>query len=197
MATPHRTRATRPAKDMLLCLLEGRGQLTGVRDDPDRGTPGVDRVVRMEAVHLRRAVNVPQLQPGLPSPGRQLTQVPDHGQGFIELDKSPAAESYSCSTSGELMTLAHCGERDGNGTVDLSTLPPRVWIMANGTCRRCDRPAEAGPYCNPCAADVMAKALNPFHGGRRKRLPGQHGKLPPRPAQTPPRPSAQPPLFSP
>ena len=67
--------------------------------------------------------------------------------------------------------------------------------MANGMCRKCDRPAEAGPYCSSCAADVMAKALNPSHGGRRKRLPGQHGKFPRRPAQTPPRPSAQPPLF--
>ena len=69
--------------------------------------------------------------------------------------------------------------------------------MANGTCRRCDRPPEAGLYCNSCAADVMAKALNPFHGGRRKKLPGQHGKFPSRPAQTSPKPSAQPPLFSP
>ena len=59
------------------------------------------------------------------------------------------------------------------------------------------RPAEAGPYCSLCAVDVMAKALNPFHGGRRKKLPGQHGKLPSRPAQTSPKPSAQPPLFSP
>ena len=157
----------------------------------------MDRVVRMEAMHLRRALNVPQLRPGLPSPGRQLTQVPDHGQGLIELEKSPAAESYSCSTSGELMTVAHCGEKDGNGTVDFSTLPPRVSVMANVTCRRCGRPWEAGPYCSPCAADVMAKALNPFHGGRRKKLPGQHGKFPPRPAQTSSRPSSQPPLFSP
>ena len=69
--------------------------------------------------------------------------------------------------------------------------------MANGMCRRCDLPAEAGPYCSPCAADVMDKALSPFHGGRRKKLPGQHGKFPPRPAQTSPKPCVQPPLFGP
>ena len=56
--------------------------------------------------------------------------------------------------------------------------------MANPTCRSCDRPADTGAYCSSCAADIMAKALNPFHGGRRKRFPGQHGKLTPRPAQT-------------
>ena len=69
--------------------------------------------------------------------------------------------------------------------------------MTNGTCRRCDRPADAGPYCSSCAADVMAKALNPCHGGRRKKLPGQHSKFPSRPAQTSPALSSQPSLFGP
>ena len=69
--------------------------------------------------------------------------------------------------------------------------------MANGTCRRCDQPAEAGPYCSSCAADVRAKALNPFYDGRRKKLHGQHGKPPSRPSATPVSPSLQPPLFSP
>ena len=146
---------------------------------------------------LRRALDGPQLQLGLLLTGRGLAEVPEHRQGLIELEKSPAAESYSCSTSGELMTVAHCGEKDGNGTVDFSTLPPRVSVMANVTCRRCGRPWEAGPYCSPCAADVMAKALNPFHGGRRKKLPGQHGKCPSRPGAMSPKPYSKPPLFSP
>ena len=34
------------------------------------------------------------------------------------------------------------------------TLPTRASVMANAK----------------CAADIMAKALNPFYGGRRKRL---------------------------
>ena len=68
--------------------------------------------------------------------------------------------------------------------------------MANKTCRHCDRDADSGAYCSSCAADIMAKALNAFHGGRRKKLPGQHGKPPSRLRATSPKPSAQPPLFS-
>ena len=40
--------------------------------------------------------------------------------------------------------------------------------MANAKCRRCRRAADAGAYCSSCAADIMAKALNPVVGGRRK-----------------------------
>ena len=43
--------------------------------------------------------------------------------------------------------------------------------MANAKCRSCDHAADAGAYCSSCAADIMAKALNPFYGGRRKKLP--------------------------
>ena len=43
--------------------------------------------------------------------------------------------------------------------------------MANAKCRTCDHVAAAGAYCGTCAADIMAKALNPFFGGRRKKLP--------------------------
>ena len=65
--------------------------------------------------------------------------------------------------------------------------------MANGRCRRCDRPAEAGPCCSPCAADVMAKAFTPstaagggncpvstvnFHRVRRRRPPSPPCNLP-------------------
>ena len=42
--------------------------------------------------------------------------------------------------------------------------------MANAKCRSCDH-ASAGAYCNSYTADIMAKALNPFYGGRRKTLP--------------------------
>ena len=35
--------------------------------------------------------------------------------------------------------------------------------------KACDRAADAGAYCSSCAADIMAKALNPRFGGRRKK----------------------------
>ena len=41
--------------------------------------------------------------------------------------------------------------------------------MANAKCRICRRVADAGFYCGTCAADIMAKALNPVFGGRRKK----------------------------
>ena len=95
----------------------------------------------------------------------------------------------------ELMTVAHCRKKDGNGTVDFSTLPSRAEAMANAKCRTCDEAAAAGAYCSSCAADIMANAFNPFYGGRRKKLPGQQGRLPSRPAQTFPKPSSQLHLF--
>ena len=52
--------------------------------------------------------------------------------------------------------------------------------MANAKCSPCERSADAGAYCSSCAAAILAKALNPFYGGRRKKFP--------RPG--PPRPSA-------
>ena len=51
--------------------------------------------------------------------------------------------------------------------------------MANAECRFCDHGADAGAYCSSCAADIMAKALDPFFGGRRKKLPRPK---PPRPS---------------
>ena len=42
--------------------------------------------------------------------------------------------------------------------------------MGNVSCRRCRRnDADTGPYCGSCAADIMANALNPFHGSRKKK----------------------------
>ncbi len=49
--------------------------------------------------------------------------------------------------------------------------------MANAKCRSCDH--AAGAYCSSCAADIMAKALNSFFGGWRKKLPRPE---PPRPS---------------
>ena len=51
--------------------------------------------------------------------------------------------------------------------------------MANAKCRTCERSVDAGAYCSSCAADIMAKALNPFFGGRRKKFPRLE---PPRPS---------------
>ena len=42
--------------------------------------------------------------------------------------------------------------------------------MANAKCRRCRRAADAGAYYRWCAASIMAKALDPFIGGRRNML---------------------------
>ncbi len=43
--------------------------------------------------------------------------------------------------------------------------------MAECNCRRCRRAADDGPYCGTCAADIMAKALNPLYRVRRKKSP--------------------------
>ena len=51
--------------------------------------------------------------------------------------------------------------------------------MANAKCRTCDRAADAGAYCSSCAAAIMAKALNPFFGGRRKKLSRPEAPSPP------------------
>ena len=60
--------------------------------------------------------------------------------------------------------------------------------MADGKCRRCDRAADSGGYCGSCADGILAKALNPRHGGRRRK-----GARPEPPA--PARLSGQPRLF--
>ena len=44
--------------------------------------------------------------------------------------------------------------------------------MATAKCRSCDHAAAAVAYCSSCAAGIMAKALNPFFGGRRKKSRG-------------------------
>ena len=49
--------------------------------------------------------------------------------------------------------------------------------MSNAKCMTCDRAADAGAYCNFCAADNMAKALIPFHGRGLKK------SAPPKPSQ--------------
>ena len=43
--------------------------------------------------------------------------------------------------------------------------------MTNAKCSSCDHAADAGAYCSSWAEGIMAKALNPFFGGRRKKLP--------------------------
>ena len=55
--------------------------------------------------------------------------------------------------------------------------------MTDATCRNCDRTADAGAYCSVCAADIMAKAFNPFFGGRSKKSGRPE---PPRPPSTSP-----------
>ena len=45
--------------------------------------------------------------------------------------------------------------------------------MANTKCRSCDRAADAGAYYSSSAANIMAKALNPFLVGRGINSPGR------------------------
>ena len=54
--------------------------------------------------------------------------------------------------------------------------------MANAKCRSCDHADDAGAYCSSCAADIVAKALNPFSGGRRKKLPRRRAPRPSAPS---------------
>ena len=72
-----------------------------------------------------------------------------------------------------------------------------AWAMANPICRTCDPIADSGAYCGQCAAGIMAKALNPFYGGHRKKLPAEQEKLQTRPRAVSGRTSSQPPLFGP
>ena len=69
------------------------------------------------------------------------------------------------------MTVDHCERKSRRGTVEFSTLPLRAVAMGNPTCRKCDRAADSDAYCSSCAATIMARALIPLHGGRRKRSP--------------------------
>ena len=43
--------------------------------------------------------------------------------------------------------------------------------MPDVPCRNCERVADTGGYCKACAVDITARALNPFHGGWRKKSP--------------------------
>ena len=54
--------------------------------------------------------------------------------------------------------------------------------MADAKCRYCNHAAAAGAYSSWCAADIMAKALNPFFGGPRKNPPGRGHPDPPLPS---------------
>ena len=53
------------------------------------------------------------------------------------------------------------GER-GKRYRQIRTLPTRALAMAKAKCRSSDHATDAGAYCSSCAADIMAKALNPF-----------------------------------
>ncbi len=65
------------------------------------------------------------------------------------------------------------------GYPETLTLHTKVLAMANETCRRCDR--DAGAYCSSCAVKIMARALDPFYGGRRKKSPWPEPAKPPAP----------------
>ena len=67
--------------------------------------------------------------------------------------------------------------------------------MANPRCRTCDRSADAGAYCNSCTTGIVAKAFNPFYGGRWKKLPPGQRTVPRRPGPAAGSTSAQQLLF--
>ena len=60
--------------------------------------------------------------------------------------------------------------------------------MANAKWRTCDRAADAGAYCNSCAADIKAKALNPFSVDGGRGPPDRSSPGPPPLHSTPPHP---------
>ena len=57
----------------------------------------------------------------------------------------------------QLMTVGHC-EWKNRGVIVKPSLFLEGLVMANPTCRNCDRSADAGAYCSSCAAGIMAKA---------------------------------------
>ena len=67
--------------------------------------------------------------------------------------------------------------------------------MANPTYRNCNRSADAGAYCSSFAAGIVAKAFNPFYGGRRKKLPPGQRTVPREPGPAVGSTSAQQRLF--
>ena len=75
--------------------------------------------------------------------------------------------------------------RDSSRYPETLTLPSRAVTLADQACRPCGRTAAAGAYCSSCAAAIMARALNPFYGGRLKKSSGRscQGSLT-RPANT-------------
>ena len=42
--------------------------------------------------------------------------------------------------------------------------------MGERNCQNCDQPAHTGVYCQRCADEIMARALNPPSGGCRKKV---------------------------
>ena len=64
------------------------------------------------------------------------------------------------------MIVGHCEWNHRGVIVESSTLASRAWSWR--TQRAGD--ADAGLYCSSCAADIMAKALNPGFGGRGKKV---------------------------
>ena len=54
--------------------------------------------------------------------------------------------------------------------------------MAAAKCRNCDHSADAGAYCGDCAAAIMAKALDPFFGGKQNKLSRPDAVRIPRPS---------------
>ena len=69
--------------------------------------------------------------------------------------------------------MSFCEEKDGDGAVGYSTLPPKSLATAKAKCRTCDQAADAGAHCSSCAAAIEPQALNSVYGGRRKKLPQQ------------------------
>ena len=54
--------------------------------------------------------------------------------------------------------------------------------MAAAKCRNCDHSADAGAYCDDCAAAIIAKALDPIFGRKRNKLGRPDAVRTPRPS---------------
>ena len=83
----------------------------------------------------------------------------------------------ACPQCPRLMTSATCDGATAGAIVELP-LSTEAWAVANPIRRTCDRAADAGAYCSPCAGEIMASALNLHCRGRRKKLPPGQGILP-------------------
>ena len=73
----------------------------------------------------------------------------------------------------ELLTVRPCGEKEGRGTVKSSLFPQGLRPWRTQSTGACDHATGVYAYCSSRAADIMAKALNPFFGDGERSSSGR------------------------